>query len=85
MRAETFLSMYRVLEGMLDRKYAGRENGSSSVVISTIVAIALNLILPPDPPEEVEKTAVAFETDDVMERLSDDDPTNDPTDAEFQR
>ena len=59
--------------------------GSSSVVISTIVAIALNLILPPDPPEEVEKTAVAFETDDVMERLSDDDPTNDPTDAEFQR
>lgn len=33
MRAETFLSMYRVLEGMLDRKYAGRENGSSSVVM----------------------------------------------------
>ena len=59
--------------------------GASSVVISTIVAIALNLILPADPPEDVEKVAVAFETDDVMERLSDDDPTNDPTDAEFQR
>ena len=33
MRAETFLSMFRVLEGMLDKKYAGRENGSSSVVV----------------------------------------------------
>ena len=33
MRAETFLSMFRVLEGMLDKKYAGRANGSSSVVV----------------------------------------------------
>ena len=33
MRAETFLSMFRVLEGMLDKKYAGKENGSSSVVV----------------------------------------------------
>ena len=32
MRAETFLSMYRVLEGLLDRKYAG-ESGSSSVIM----------------------------------------------------
>ena len=36
MRAETFLSMFRVLEGMLDKKYAGRENGSSSVVMRYI-------------------------------------------------
>ena len=59
--------------------------GSSSVVLSTLVAIALNLILPPDDLEKVQQTAVAAVTDDVMERLSDDDPTNDPTDAEFRQ
>ena len=49
------------------------------------MAIALNLILPPDDLEKVQQTAVAAVTDDVMERLSDDDPTNDPTDAEFRQ
>lgn len=59
--------------------------GASSVVISTITAIALNLILPADDVEDKEKTETMDKTVDVMERLSDDDPANDPTDEEFRR
>ena len=40
--------------------------GSSSVVISTLVAIALNLILPKDPPEDQEVVAVKLEADEAM-------------------
>lgn len=50
--------------------------GSSSVVLSTLVAIALNLILPPDTPEEAQQTAVDAETDEVMDRLSDAGPAD---------
>ncbi len=40
--------------------------GSSSVVISTIVAILLNLILPKDPPDDKEVVAVKMESDEVI-------------------
>ncbi|HIU32962.1 MAG TPA: CBS domain-containing protein [Candidatus Pullichristensenella excrementigallinarum] len=33
MRAETFLQLYRVLEGLLEQKYADHRNGNSSVVM----------------------------------------------------
>ena len=46
--------------------WVGQVFGSSSVVISTLVAIALNLILPKDPPEDQEVVAVKLEADEAM-------------------
>lgn len=46
--------------------WVGQVFGSSSVVISTLVAILLNLILPKDPPEDQEVVAVKLETDEAM-------------------
>ena len=36
MRSQTFLSMFRVLEGLLEKKYAGRGRTSSSIVMDYI-------------------------------------------------
>lgn len=50
--------------------WVGQVFGSSSVVISTLVAILLNLILPKDPPDDREVVTVRLEADEAVKEAT---------------